>query len=195
MTATAQSSIIPRVLTDAVRVVIPVKRFITPETLAGAGMVMTQSLSIPITLPATVQSDAELVVKLEGSLAAGMVDGLQYLEHYPYECNEQSLSRFLPNLFTVRTFRSLGLADAAMERQLNYQLVVGTQRMISRQNPDGGWAIGLATKAPRLPRPMFCGGYTMPATLATRSTQSYSVWALPTWSNAITNWTGPSYGR
>ncbi len=55
-----------------------------------------------IVLPAEATGDAALQVNLEPSLAAGMLDGLDYLEHYPYECNEQTVSRFLPNLFTVR---------------------------------------------------------------------------------------------
>ena len=44
----------------------------------------------------------ELDVKLEPSLAAGMLGGLTYLEHYPYECTEQTMSRFLPNVVTYR---------------------------------------------------------------------------------------------
>ncbi len=139
MTATARAGNLPKAFNDGVRLVIPVQRFITPATVASAGLVPTLTVQLPLTLPHTVGLDAELRVKLEGSLAASMVDGLSYLEHYPYECNEQTTSRFLPNLFTVRAFRSLGLTDAVMERQLQYQLAVGVQRLLSRQNSDGGW--------------------------------------------------------
>ncbi|MCE7990130.1 MAG: hypothetical protein DYG89_53985 [Caldilinea sp. CFX5] len=139
MTARAPATATGQALSDAVRLVIPVKRFITAATFASAGTVPTTTLQVPLTLPQAVAGDAELLVKLQDSLADSMVDGLTYLEHYPYECNEQAISRFLPNLFTVRAFRDLGLHDAALERQLNYQLAVGVQRMMSRQNPDGGW--------------------------------------------------------
>ena len=44
----------------------------------------------------------ELSIQLDHSLAAGMRDGLKYLEHYPYECTEQTLSRFLPNRTVVK---------------------------------------------------------------------------------------------
>lgn len=138
-TAQATSASLPQPLSDGVRVVIPVQQFITPAAVVSAGLVPTTSVQLPIALPQAVGPEAELRVKVEGSLAAGLVDGLTYLEHYPYECNEQTVSRFLPNLFTVRAFRDLGLADAVLERRLNYQLTVGVQRMVSRQNPDGGW--------------------------------------------------------
>ena len=38
-----------------------------------------------------------------------MVDGLDYLEHYPYECTEQTVSRFLPNVLTYRAFKDYDL--------------------------------------------------------------------------------------
>ena len=68
-----------------------------------------------------------------------MVEGLTYLEHYPYECNEQTVSRFLPNLFTVRALRDLGIDEPVLEQKLDAQLGIEVQSLISRQNPDGGW--------------------------------------------------------
>ena len=43
-------------------------------------------------------TSGELDITLEPSLAAGMTGGLTYLTHYPYECVEQTMSRFLPNV-------------------------------------------------------------------------------------------------
>ena len=90
-------------------------------------------------MPESATDDGALSIQLQPSLAAGLVDGLAYLEHYPYECNEQTTSRFLPNLFTVRALRELGIEDPALESNLNYQLGIGVQTLVSRQNPDGGW--------------------------------------------------------
>ncbi|MCB0086626.1 MAG: hypothetical protein KDE54_01830, partial [Caldilineaceae bacterium] len=85
---------------DAVRVAIPVRRYETPEVVATAGSVPATGVTEAIHLPDAATDNGELEVTLEPSLAAGMIDGLNYLEHYPYECNEQTVSRFLPNLFT-----------------------------------------------------------------------------------------------
>jgi len=84
-------------------------------------------------------SMGELVVKLEPSLAAAMQGGLKYLEHYPYECIEQVVSRFLPNVFTYRALRELGIEDEELKTRLAQQVGVGLQKIYARQNYDGGW--------------------------------------------------------
>ena len=124
---------------DAVRVAIPVRRYETPEVVATAGSVPATGVTEAIHLPDAATDNGELEVTLEPSLAAGMIDGLNYLEHYPYECNEQTVSRFLPNLFTLLALRRLNIADEALATELDAQIAVAVQRLTSRQNPDGGW--------------------------------------------------------
>jgi len=68
-----------------------------------------------------------------------MTDGLTYLEHYPYECTEQIVSRFLPNVLTSRALKAAGLSDPALEANLEAQVSIGLQRLYSRQHADGGW--------------------------------------------------------
>lgn len=126
-------------LEDAIRVELPVLRYQTPEVGATSGEVPPEGVVEAIRVPADATDDGELRVILEPSLAAGMIEGLDYLEHYTYECNEQTVSRFLPNLFTVRALRSLNLENADLENKLAYQLGIGVQRLVSRQNADGGW--------------------------------------------------------
>lgn len=126
-------------LTDAVRLTIPVRRYVSSEIVATSGVVPPAGLTEAIIVPAAATGDGELRVTLNASLAGGMLDGLTYLEHYPYECNEQTVSRFLPNLFTVQAFDKLGISNPDLEKQLSYQLGIAVQRLTSRQNPDGGW--------------------------------------------------------
>ena len=58
----------------------------------------------------------------------------------PYECTEQTVSRFLPNLFTVQALRELGIDDTELEAQLcATSWASACRRLLSRQNPDGGW--------------------------------------------------------
>ncbi|MEZ4868402.1 MAG: Ig-like domain-containing protein [Caldilineaceae bacterium] len=126
-------------MSDAVRIAVPVVRYATPEVVATAGNVPPTGQVEAIRVPANATDDGDLLVTLEPSLAAGMVEGLNYLEHYPYECNEQTVSRFLPNLLTVRALRKLEIENRELETMLNYQLGIGVQRLVSRQNGDGGW--------------------------------------------------------
>ncbi len=80
-----------------------------------------------------------LTVDLAPSLASAMMQSLEVLENYPYQCTEQTLSRFLPNLEFHRTLQTLGIDSAATQARLDESLEEGLQILISRQNWDGGW--------------------------------------------------------
>jgi len=126
-------------LEDAVRVVVPVERYQSPETVATAGEVPVTGVTESILVPADATDEGELVVGLEPSLAAGTVEALAWLEHFEFECTEQTVSRFLPNALTVRALQELDIENPDLERTLAYQIGIGEQRLISRQNADGGW--------------------------------------------------------
>ncbi|HIQ05385.1 MAG TPA: hypothetical protein EYH31_06770 [Anaerolineae bacterium] len=128
-------------LSDAVEITLPVYHYSTPEVVGTAGEVALDEPRVEaILLPEGIDSTrGELRVKLEPSLAAGMQDGLKYLKHYPYECTEQTMSRFLPNVLTYRALRDLGIERPDLEENLPRQVSIGLQRLYARQNPDGGW--------------------------------------------------------
>ncbi len=132
-------------LRDAVEIALPVYRYITPETVGSSGQVaMGESRLELVRLPAGADPTAgELEVRLEASLAAAMTGGLTYLEHYPYECTEQTVSRFLPNVISYQAFQKLGLVAPAnrsnLETALAQQVGVGLQRLYAGQHIDGGW--------------------------------------------------------
>ena len=69
-----------------------------------------------VRLPGTVDTSlGELTVQLDPSLAAGMLGGLDYLRAYHYDCTEQTVSRFLPNVMTFRALQELGIEVQAPE--------------------------------------------------------------------------------
>jgi len=120
---------------------LPIYHFSVPEITGTAGQLDTadsrlEAISLPRRFDAT---QGSLDVRLEPSLAAGLTGALDYLEHYPYECTEQTVSRFLPNVLTYRALKDLGLADAGLEQSLNDQVNAGLQRLYSGQHVDGGW--------------------------------------------------------
>lgn len=120
---------------------IPIYKYSTPETVGTAGELDGQvSLTELIALPRRYDaSQGQLSVEISPSLAAAMTGGLDYLEHYPYECTEQTLSRFLPNVLTYRALKDLGVADPALEQRLTSLVNVGAQRLYAKQHADGGW--------------------------------------------------------
>ncbi len=128
-------------LSDAVEITLPVYRYSTPEVVATAGQLETADTRIEtVLLPDRFDpTQGELTLHLDPSLAAGMRDGLDYLEHFPYECIEQTVSRFLPNVMTYRALKQLGIEDAELETKLPQQVGVALQRIYARQKYDGGW--------------------------------------------------------
>ncbi|MGB9776311.1 MAG: Ig-like domain-containing protein [Anaerolineae bacterium] len=120
---------------------LPVYRYSAVEVVGTAGQLaeagsVLEAVVIP---PAIDTTQGDLTVKLEPSLAAGMTGGLKYLEHFPYECTEQLVSKFLPNVLTYRALKELGLARPELEAKLRELVSGAIQKLYQRQHPDGGW--------------------------------------------------------
>jgi len=130
-----------RELADAIEIVLPIYRYSMPETVATAGILEEDGLRQEgVALP--MRSDptqGELTVQLDPSLAAGMRGGLTFLEHFPYECTEQTVSRFLPNVVTYRAYQELGLDRPDLAKKLPDLVSIGLQRLYAQQHYDGGW--------------------------------------------------------
>ncbi|TEU13439.1 MAG: hypothetical protein E3J21_18660, partial [Anaerolineales bacterium] len=138
-------------LSDAVEIVLPVYHYSTPEVVATAGQVEEDERRIEVVaLPRRYDpTQGELTVEVDPSLAAGMRDGLKFLEHFPYECIEQTVSRFLPNVMTYRALKDLGVENEELEAKLPQQVSIGLQRIYARQHYDGGWGWWLADDSNR----------------------------------------------
>ncbi|MEA3341524.1 MAG: alpha-2-macroglobulin family protein, partial [Chloroflexota bacterium] len=118
-----------------------VYRYTAPEIVGTGGQLVdedarTEVIALP---PKYDDRQGALSIRLDPSLAAGMVDGLDYLEHFPYECTEQIVSRFLPNVLTYRALRELGISDPKLEAKLPGLVEEGLGKLYLRQNGDGGW--------------------------------------------------------
>lgn len=120
---------------------LPVYRYEVPETVATSGEVAGAGARTEvIRLPREMEvSQGRLDVKIERSLAAGMTAGLKYLETYPYDCAEQIVSKFLPNVLTTRAMQTAGLSDPELESDLKTRVNSALQQLYNQQNSDGGW--------------------------------------------------------
>ncbi len=122
---------------------IPVYKYEVPETVGTAGTLngpdadsRTEAIVLPRRFDVT---DGELTVQLDRSLAAVTVDGLTWLQNYPYLCTEQVISRFLPNIVTLRALERLGVSDPVLQARLEVAVNDALQRLYSQQKADGGW--------------------------------------------------------
>ena len=64
---------------------------------------------------------------------------MTYLKNYPFQCIEQTVSRFLPNAVSYRLLRQAGRDDQQLKASLEQNLAAGLQRLALLQNLDGGW--------------------------------------------------------
>ena len=97
-----------------------VYRYTAPDIVGTAGQIKdggsrTEIVALPPNVDVT---KGEVSIEIDPSLAAGMINGLDYLEHYPYECAEQTVSRFLPNVLTYRALKELGVENARVVGQI-----------------------------------------------------------------------------
>ena len=132
-------------LQDAVRVSkgdLPVLQYTAPQTFATSGSLLEggQTLEL-VSLPVTFDAHSgSLNVELDPSMAAAMLDALQALEYYPYDCTEPILSSFLPNLVTYATLQTFGIDSPDLKASLDRTLNQGLEHLLSLQNADGGWS-------------------------------------------------------
>jgi len=88
-----------------------------------------------------------LRVWLHPSLAAGLKDAVNFLQEYPYNCVEQTSSRFWTAAVFAKAVHELGIPEAIFEGSLDDSINTGITRLYGTQNGDGGW-------------PWWAGGYS-----------------------------------
>ena len=120
---------------------LPVYQYSTPEVVGTAGRLSEPELRQEIVqLPREFDpTQGELTVRVDGSLTGATADALAYLEHYPYECVEQTVSRFLPNVLTIQVLDETGIERPGLREKIAAQVNVALQRLYAQQHYDGGW--------------------------------------------------------
>jgi alpha-2-macroglobulin len=128
-------------LRDAVEIYLPVEAWGSRSTVATAGQVSGGDVSEVVDLPDFAERDrGELDVLVAPSLAGALSYSLAYVEGFPYECLEQTVSRFLPRLSLYRAMSTAGLGDPLnLGHELPGLVMRSIQRMYAYQHPDGGW--------------------------------------------------------
>jgi uncharacterized protein YfaS (alpha-2-macroglobulin family) len=129
-------------VSDTVELTLPILAWGVSSTVATAGEVAAaDTITEVVELPTEVDRDrGELRLEVAPSLAGALRTSLAQVEEYPYECLEQTLSRFLPRLALERAIVNLGLADPLHLRPALPGLVTRSiERLYRFQHPDGGW--------------------------------------------------------
>lgn len=120
---------------------LPIYRYEVPETVGTSGMLRsggsrTESINLPENWNIT---KGQLDIHIEPSLGVTTIAGLDYLRMYPYDCIEQTVSKFLPNIMTYRALTALNVHDPALKANLDQTVTQELQYLYTAQKPDGGW--------------------------------------------------------
>ena len=111
---------------------------------------------------------SSLEVQFAPSLVGAMMDALPYCIYYPYGCTEQTMSRFIPCLLTLKTLQNMGVSLADVQKvrgrmkeiraiekgenrsiywmspifdqaELDRMIKQSLSRITNMQHGDGGW--------------------------------------------------------
>ncbi len=110
------------------------------EVVAARGGIADDKQLISIGLPQNADPARQSMrLSLAPSLAANMMDGLEYLAGFPYGCVEQTMSRFLPSVYVQHAVDGLQLQNDELRQKLPQYVQKGLQRLYGFQHGDGGW--------------------------------------------------------
>ncbi|MGB0579358.1 MAG: alpha-2-macroglobulin family protein [Limisphaerales bacterium] len=131
--------------------------------VAKSGKVRGEDITIKLNVPkARKRETTTMTVQVTPSMAVTMLDALPYLINYPYGCTEQTMSRFLPTVLTMKTLKDLGLQNEDIASRvfggieqahvdktqpkgkqdlakMNAMVKAGLNRLYDFQHSDGGW--------------------------------------------------------
>jgi alpha-2-macroglobulin len=106
------------------------------------GEIIDASKNITLTVdkpPRTIKNAAELTLTLTPTLSDTLLAALPYLAGYPYGCNEQVLSRFLPSVMVASAAKKLDLDISTIKKDLPDYIKSGLMVLYKRQHDDNGW--------------------------------------------------------
>lgn len=116
---------------------IPIVASAATEVVTASGFA---DRPLKVTLPDGVDPrHARLELSFAPTLAADMLQTLDYLVDYPYGCAEQTMSRFAPAIRVAGILDHLGIRDGALVKKLPGVASSGLKRLTELQQPDGGW--------------------------------------------------------
>jgi uncharacterized protein YfaS (alpha-2-macroglobulin family)/TolA-binding protein len=124
---------------DAIERTVEVVAVGLPERRGDSGPLEARAVA-SFDLPADrVRGTARLVVRLSPDGPSSILDGLQWLDAFPYGCVEQTVSRFLPLVAARDVLLASGLPADAVRARLDQGVRRGVRRLVDLQQPSGGF--------------------------------------------------------
>jgi len=138
-TASIVVSALSKIESDAMKKTFPVLPHGVEKFAYVTGKVTRADTQILYLPSGRVKEADKLTVHVTPSIAAALLDALEYLAAYPYGCVEQTMSRFIPTVYVARVLKELGIRHEKLEEKLPDMVQKGLERIYGMQHPDGGW--------------------------------------------------------
>jgi uncharacterized protein YfaS (alpha-2-macroglobulin family) len=123
---------------DAVELPLMIQPLGAREVFVQAGD-FDGTVTMTVFRPADALPEGGLRIEISRDVAAGLLDGLEYLTSFPYGCVEQTMSAVLPNAVIARAFRELGVVRPGFEESITPKIASGLAGLYALQHDDGGW--------------------------------------------------------
>jgi uncharacterized protein YfaS (alpha-2-macroglobulin family) len=126
---------------DAIEKTIPIYPTRTLESTSTFGSVITGSSTEGVTIASSQSSQGDkseiqgtLAITQGATLLVSLLDGLKFLEQFPYGCLEQQFSALMPQLYLKKLYQAVG-KDYDLTPQAFQDLILSLHNY---QNADGG---------------------------------------------------------
>lgn len=158
---------------DAMAMTFPVLVHGITKQVATTGSIrpddVEKTLTVELEVPEKRRPElTRLEVQYAPSLIGAMMDALPYVIYYPYGCTEQTMSRFVPAVLTLKTLQNMGIKLEDVQKirgrmeeirriekgenlsiywnhpifdsaELDKMVAEGLRRIANMQQGDGGW--------------------------------------------------------
>ena len=122
---------------DAVELPLAIRPLAVPVVSWATGEAAGET-TLALDAPAGALPQSAVTLEVGRSVAASLLNGLEYLTGFPYGCTEQVMSRALPNAVVGRAFQTLR-AEPPANTNLPRLVDQSAQRLYALQQNDGGW--------------------------------------------------------
>lgn len=120
----------------------PVRFHGIKRSLTFAGVLSDKVQQDTINIPAIKDAQTSsrvLTIDYSPTLVYSLFESLDYLTGYPYGCVEQTISRFLPNLYVASVMKRLDMHNDSLQQNIPKYTHAGIERLQKLQHSDGGW--------------------------------------------------------
>jgi len=126
---------------DAMEVKVPIVPHGLKTVVYDSTVAVDGKTQIVFNIPTDVRLDsASIRLDFSPSIASTAFNSLEYLAGYPYGCVEQTMSRFLPDVYLVNILQKTGLTiESKLMDELPKMIDDGLTRLYDFQHDDGGW--------------------------------------------------------